>query len=155
MPLAAARARNPSPSPAAHGWGLSLVVAAFVFFPLTPGAHGSHGPTDPTGPPWVIPGYHPQVPIGRPMGSVGPPVVSHGLPWGSNGSHGAPKGLMHWCIWVPMGLHGLYLDICVMFGDRSMSEYVKAENDESTLAGNKISFNQGGLFGAHGPPRSS
>ena len=89
------------------------------------------------------------------MGSLGPPVVSHGFPWGSNGSHGAPKGLMHWCIWVPMGLHGLYLDICVMFGDRSMSEYVKAENDESTLAGNIISFNQGGSLGPHGPPRSS
>ena len=51
-----------------------------------------------------------------------------------------------------MGLHGLYLDICAMFGDRSMSEYVKAENDESTLAGNIISFNQGGLFGAPWAP---
>ena len=155
---ASGRRASSQPQSIARGsWlGIEPCCGGFCFFPANargpwvPWAHRSYGPS--LSDPCVS---SPKVLIGRPMGSLGPPVVSHGFPWGSNGSHGAPKGLMHWCIWVPMGLHGLYLDICVMVGDKSMSEYVKAENDESTLAGNKISFNQGGLFGAHGPPRSS
>ena len=72
----------------------------------------------------------------------------HGVPMGHTGR---PKVL---CIgvygspWVSMGCTYIF----VMFGDRSMSEYVKAENDESTFAGNLISFNQGGaLWGPWAP----